>query len=352
MRYPSDVHSTYSIDILDSLSQRILDLHGEDGLDIVLREPMDLKKENVNTEVKETVVALNSGGEVSKEVLLLELIVSHEQLQPSVKSPPKLELKSLSEHLKYVYLDSKWVSPVQVVLKKSGITVVKNDEDELVPKRVQTVKKLKESMASTPIIQPPNWELPFEIMCDASDYAVGAVLGQKAGKVPHVIYYASRNLNDVQLNYSTTEKELLVPLKSYQETLHKLKRMRLSMMQSSTFGKSLIYRNIALVKSFEGVFPIMNFNLTLLSHILMLLEVILDQKEQPIKYMTSSFINPQSLKIHMHIVSFEYILLAMDYVSKWVEAKATKANNSKTVVDFIRSNIFVRIDTPKAIISD
>ena len=46
-------------------------------------------------------------------------------------------------------------------------------------------------------------------MCDASDYAVGAVLGQRVDKMPHVIYYASKTLNDAQLNYSTTEKELL-----------------------------------------------------------------------------------------------------------------------------------------------
>jgi hypothetical protein len=46
-------------------------------------------------------------------------------------------------------------------------------------------------------------------MCDASDYVVGAVLGQRIEKLPHVIYYTSRTLNDAQLNYSTTEKELL-----------------------------------------------------------------------------------------------------------------------------------------------
>jgi len=46
-------------------------------------------------------------------------------------------------------------------------------------------------------------------MCDASDYAVGAALGKRVEKLPHIIYYASKTLNDAQLNYSTTENELL-----------------------------------------------------------------------------------------------------------------------------------------------
>ncbi|KAH9803520.1 hypothetical protein KPL71_001801 [Citrus sinensis] len=69
--------------------------------------------------------------------------------------------------------------------------------------------KLKKLLTSSPIIQPPNWDLHFEIMCDAFDYAVGAVLGQRLDRVPYVIYYASMTLNDAQLNYSTTEKEML-----------------------------------------------------------------------------------------------------------------------------------------------
>ncbi|CAL9012108.1 unnamed protein product [Prunus brigantina] len=68
---------------------------------------------------------------------------------------------------------------------------------------------LKKMLTTAPIIIPPDWSLPFELMCDASDYAVGAVLGQRVDKKPHAIYYASRTLNDAQLNYSTTEKELL-----------------------------------------------------------------------------------------------------------------------------------------------
>ncbi|KAM2726800.1 hypothetical protein EV2_039209 [Malus domestica] len=74
---------------------------------------------------------------------------------------------------------------------------------------VVAFNKLKELLSTTLVIMPPDWSLPFELMCDASDYAVGAVLGQCVNKVPHVIYYASRTLNDAQLNYSTTEKELL-----------------------------------------------------------------------------------------------------------------------------------------------
>ena len=78
------------------------------------------------------------------------------------------------------------------------------DEDCL-----KAFEKLRELLTTAPIIQPPNWSQPFELMCDASDYAVGAILGQQIDKLPHVIYYASRTLNNAQLNYSTTEKEFL-----------------------------------------------------------------------------------------------------------------------------------------------
>ena len=68
---------------------------------------------------------------------------------------------------------------------------------------------LKKALISAPIVQPPDWNLPFEIMCDASDYAVGAVLGQRVDKKLNVIHYASKTLDNAQRNYATTEKELL-----------------------------------------------------------------------------------------------------------------------------------------------
>ncbi|XP_074304899.1 uncharacterized protein LOC141639751 [Silene latifolia] len=73
----------------------------------------------------------------------------------------------------------------------------------------ETFDELKGRLTSAPIIQAPDWSLPFEIMCDASDYALGAVLGQNNGRDSHVIHYASMTLNEAQRNYTTTEKELL-----------------------------------------------------------------------------------------------------------------------------------------------
>ena len=68
---------------------------------------------------------------------------------------------------------------------------------------------LKDKLVSAPIVVAPDWAFPFELMCDRSDYDIGAVLGQKRERIFQVIYYASRTLNDAQLNYATTEKELL-----------------------------------------------------------------------------------------------------------------------------------------------
>ena len=68
---------------------------------------------------------------------------------------------------------------------------------------------LKKALISALIIQPPNWRLPFKIMCDASDFAIGAILGQTKDKKHYAISFASKTLVGPQLNYATTEKELL-----------------------------------------------------------------------------------------------------------------------------------------------
>jgi hypothetical protein len=74
---------------------------------------------------------------------------------------------------------------------------------------LQSFHTLKEALVPTLVTQPPNWHVPFEIMCDASDYSIGAVLSQSKDKKHYAISYARKTLTGPQLNYATMEKELL-----------------------------------------------------------------------------------------------------------------------------------------------
>ena len=73
----------------------------------------------------------------------------------------------------------------------------------------KSFEELKACLTTAPIVRAPNWQLPFEVMYDASDMAIGAVLGQREEGKPYVVYYASKTVNKAQRNYTTTENELL-----------------------------------------------------------------------------------------------------------------------------------------------
>nr|GEW08248.1 reverse transcriptase domain-containing protein [Tanacetum cinerariifolium] len=171
-------------------------------------------------------------------------------------------VKLLDNGIIYPIADSSWVSPNHCVPKKGGITVVTNENDELVPIRtekchfmvkegivlghkvssaglevdkakINVISKLptltnikdtpfkfndecqkafellKERLIYAPVIVSPNWNLSFELMCDASDFVVGAVLGQKDGKNVYPIYFASKTPNPAQQKHTVTEKELM-----------------------------------------------------------------------------------------------------------------------------------------------
>ncbi|GJR29328.1 reverse transcriptase domain-containing protein [Tanacetum coccineum] len=72
-------------------------------------------------------------------------------------------------------------------------------------------------LTEAPILIAPNWDLPFELMCDASDFAIGAVLGQRHEKHFRPIHYASKTLIEAQTNYTTTEKELLAIVYAFEK---------------------------------------------------------------------------------------------------------------------------------------
>ena len=69
-------------------------------------------------------------------------------------------------------------------------------------------EKLKHALLNAPIITPPDWDMPYEVICKTDDNAVSAVLGQQVGEKFNVIYLASHTLTDAQRNYAKNDREL------------------------------------------------------------------------------------------------------------------------------------------------
>ncbi|GJY70026.1 reverse transcriptase domain-containing protein [Tanacetum coccineum] len=97
-------------------------------------------------------------------------------------------------------------------ISRKGIEVDKAKID-VISKLPHPTTKLTEA----PILIAPNWDQPFEIMCDASDYAIGAVLGQRIEKHFRPIHYASKTMTEAETNYTTTEKEMLAVVYAFEK---------------------------------------------------------------------------------------------------------------------------------------
>nr|GFA30354.1 reverse transcriptase domain-containing protein [Tanacetum cinerariifolium] len=82
---------------------------------------------------------------------------------------------------------------------------------------IDAFKTLKKKITEAPILVIPEWNLPFELMCDASDYAIGAVLGQRKSKHFQPIHYASKTMIEAQIHYTTTEKEMLAVVYAFEK---------------------------------------------------------------------------------------------------------------------------------------
>ncbi|CAN6677835.1 unnamed protein product [Malus baccata var. baccata] len=525
IKYPSEDHSCFSIDIIDSLAQGYLEDLNDDTLEKVISRSMALTTKGADfklphdthelghvvppsEEILELVAALESlpkhgvhlfGGNQTLPAIISSSLTAQEEeklvrvlkefksalgwtladikgispmtcmhhifLEEGAKptreaqrrlNPPMMEvvkneiIKLLDCGVIYPISNSRWVSPIQCVPKKSGVTVVENAENELMPTRIQTgwrvcidyrklnattrkdhfplpfldqmlerlaghsfycfldgysgynqiviapddqekttftcpfgtfayrrmpfgfyrrfikdfskiaqplcrllqkdvsfefneacekaFKHLKDLLTTAPIITPPDWSIPFELMCDASDYALGAVLGQRKNKQPHVIYYASRTLNDAQLNYSTTEKELLAVVFALDKFRSYLIGTKVIVFTDHAALKYLFTKKEAKLRLIRWMLLLQEFDIEIrdkkgcenvvADH---LSRLVREKEDLPI---SETFPDEQLLSV------------------QWVEAKATRTNDSKVVADFVKTNIFSRFGMPRVLISD
>ena len=135
--------------------------------------------------------------------------VDKAKIEAIEKLPPPSSVKGIRSFLGHAGFYRRFIKDFSQIAKPLSNLLVQGIPFEFDSQCLQAFTVLKDKLISAPIVVAPDWSFPFELMCDASDYAIGAVLGQKREKIFQVIYYESKTLNDAQLNYATTEKELL-----------------------------------------------------------------------------------------------------------------------------------------------
>jgi hypothetical protein len=125
-----------------------------------------------------------------KERIVLGHVVSHKGIEVD---KAKVDLISFLGHVGFY---RRFIKDFSKIARPPCSLLAKDAPFDFNEECHAAFKSLKKTLTSIPIIQPPTWTVPFKIMCDASDYVVGTVLGQIVDKLPHVIYYASKTLND------------------------------------------------------------------------------------------------------------------------------------------------------------
>ena len=141
--------------------------------------------------------------------------VDKAKIEAIEKLPPPSLVKGIRSFLGHSGFYRRFIKDFSRIAKPLSNLLVQGTPFEFDAQCMRAFSILKDKLVWAPIVVAPDWDFPFELMCNASNYAIGAVLGQKRERIFQVIYYASRTLNDAQLNYATTEKELLAIVFSF-----------------------------------------------------------------------------------------------------------------------------------------
>ncbi|XP_052485157.1 uncharacterized protein LOC128040449 [Gossypium raimondii] len=246
------------------------------------------------------------------------------------KLPPPVTVKGIRSflghvgfHLRFIKDFSKISKPVCTLLEKDTIF-------DFNKACLETFKKLKNCATSVSIIVAPNWNSSFELMCDARDFALGTMMGQKRNKVQRK-FVAESEITELLYHYHSS------PSERHFRGSH----IAAKILQVGFFWPTLFKDAYAYVKNYDRCqrtrsisrrndMPLTNI------HEVELFDVrgINFLGLFPLSYGNSN------------------ILVVMDYVSKWVEAEAYPTNDANVVTRFLHKHVFTRFGTPRAIISD
>ncbi|GJV24006.1 reverse transcriptase domain-containing protein [Tanacetum coccineum] len=133
------------------------------------------------------------------------------------KLPHPTTVKGIRSFLGHVGFFRRFIKAFLKISRPMTHLLAKNTPFIFSEECIQAFQILKKKLTEAPILIAPNWDQPFELMCDASDYAIGAVLGQRIEKHFRPIHYASKTMTEAETNYTTTEKEMLAVVYAFEK---------------------------------------------------------------------------------------------------------------------------------------
>nr|GFA56091.1 reverse transcriptase domain-containing protein [Tanacetum cinerariifolium] len=278
---------------------------------------------------------------------------------------------------------------------------------------IQAFQTFKKKLTEAPILIAPKWDMPFELMCDASDFAMGAVLGQRHEKHFKHIHYDSKTMNDTETNYTTTEKEMLAVVYAFEKFRSYLNFANyhagnfivkgITSQQKNKFFKDVkhyfwddpfLFKIYADQVIWRCVHDKESLNIHEVCHngptgghhgVNLTAKKIFDSGffwptiyKDAHEFVKNCYSCQRQGKISQrdempqNSIKFceifdvwgidfmgpfpssrgnKYILVAIDYLSKWVEVKALPTNDARVVCKFLKS-LFARFGSHRAIISD
>ena len=177
------------------------------------------------------------------------------------KLPPPTNVKAIRKFLGHAGFYRRFIKDFSKIAKPLYELLVKDTKFFWDGRCQQRFEELKSHLTTAPIVRAPNWQLPFEVMCDTSDFAIGVVLGQREDGKPYVVYYESKTLNEAQRNYTTTEKDLPAVVYGLDKFRAYLVGSFIVIFTNHSALKYLLTKQDAKVRLIRWVFLLQEFNL-------------------------------------------------------------------------------------------
>ncbi|GJW98159.1 reverse transcriptase domain-containing protein [Tanacetum coccineum] len=163
---------------------------------------LSLNWEKSHFMVKEGIVL---GHKISKS----GIEVDHAKVEVIAKLPHPTNVKGVRSFLRHAGFYRCFIQDFSTIARPMTHLLEKETPFFFSKECIESFNTLERKLTEAPILIAPDWDLPFELMCDASDFAIGAVLGQQKNKHFQPIHYAGKTMIEAQAHYTTTEKELL-----------------------------------------------------------------------------------------------------------------------------------------------